>query len=459
MIRHTKVKITILTILALFIVVSGFRCKFLSGAEKQLLQPVAINWWGVEDDARDYSDIIQSYRAIHPNISINYRKLRLAEFEAELVNALAEDRGPDIFSIRNTWVNKYLPKIEPLPEKTTLAYEITQKSLGVKQETIIEVRDNKSLTATQLEGLFIDVVYKDVVKNNQIYGLPLSVGTLVLFYNKDLFNAAGLPLPPTTWPDLQSNVKKLTFQNNNGDLTQSGVALGTGENVEYSADILSLLMMQNGAVMVDGRKVTFGNIPPGAATRSYNPGPEALIFYTDFGNPGKEVYTWNSQFPNSIDAFAQGQTAMLFGYYADIKKLEAKRQGKLNFGIIGVPQIENRPANINFAKYWIHTVSNKSKNINEAWDFIQFMTSAKQASLYLNRTGKPTALRSLVTAQVEDDNLNVFAKQLLTAQSWYRGNNASVVETAFTEMIETVVQDGNLGEAIQLSSQKIQQTL
>lgn len=456
--NNTKIKVTILAVLALFIVVSGFRCKFLSGAEKELLEPVNLTWWGVEDDRSDYSGVIGVYKSIHPNISIEYRKLRLGEFEAELINALAEDRGPDIFSIRNTWVDEYIPKIKPLPEKTTLAYEIKQKSLGVKQETIIEVRDNKSITPAQLEKTFIEVVYKDVVRNNEIYGLPLSVDTLVLFYNKDLFNTAGLPLPPTFWPDVQQSVASLTFQNNDGKLIQSGIALGTADNIKYSEDILSLLMMQNGAQMAEGRQVTFGNVPAGG-DRSYNPGPEALVFYTDFANPSKEVYTWSKDFPNSIDAFAEGRVAIMFGYYADIAKLEAKRQGKLNFSITSAPQIQNRPTKINFARYWIHTVSNKSKNINEAWDFVQFMTKERQVKLYLTKTGKPTALRSLIIEQVEDDELAVFAEQLLTAQSWYHGNDASIVESAFSEMIETVVGAGEVEEAIQISTQKIQQTL
>lgn len=455
---NTKIKTTILVILALFIVVSGFRCKFLSGADKELLKPVNLTWWGVEDDRQDYSGIISAYRSIHPNISINYRKLRLEEFEAELLNALAEDRGPDIFSIKNTWITKYIPKIKPLPETTTLAYEITQKSLGVKQETIIEVRDNKSITPGQIEKSFIEVVYRDVIRGNKIYGLPLSVDTLVLFYNKDLFNTAGIPLPPIFWPDVQQNISSLTFQNNDGKLIQSGIALGTANNVEYSEDILSLLMMQNGAQMISGRKVTFGAIPPGG-NRIYNPGPEALVFYTDFANPGKEVYTWDKNYPNSIDAFAEGSVAMLFGYYSDIAKLEAKRQGKLNFGITGAPQIQNRPSKINFAKYWVNTVSKKSKNVNEAWDFVQFMAQEKQVKLYLNKTGKPTALRSLIAKQIDDAELEVFAEQLLTAQSWYHGNKASVVESAFTEMIEQFIETGDTQETIKLSTQKIQQTL
>ena len=457
--KNLKTKIVFLGLLGIFIVTTGFRCTLLSQAEKQLLKPVELSWWGVEDDADAYSDVINAYKIMHPNIGVNYRRLRAEEFETELLNALAEDRGPDIFSIRNTWVTKYLTKIETLPAKTTMAYEVKQKSLGVKQETIVEVRDTKSITPAKLAADFIEVVAKDVVRGDKIYGLPLSVDTLALFYNKDLFNAAGIPLPPKTWPDLQADVKKLTFQDNSGQLIQAGAGLGTANNIDYFADILALLMMQNGARMASGSTVTFGSLPPGLPGGGYNPGPQALVFYTDFANSGKEVYTWNDTFPNSTDAFAQGRLAMMFGYHSDIEKLQAKRQGKLNFGLAKAPQIANRPADINFARYWVQTVSNKSKNINEAWDFVQFISQEAQAKQYLAKTGKPTALRSVVVTQTEDDKLQVFADQLLTAQSWYQGNDSTVVDSAFGEMVKTVLTGGQVANAIKLATEKIQQTL
>lgn len=459
MTQATKVKLTILMVLALFIVVTGLRCKFISPAEKELLEPIELSWWGVQDSQENFNEIISSYRTIHPNIAIRYRKLRLEEFETALVDALAEDRGPDIFAIKNTWLTKYLSKIEPLPPKTKLAYEITQRSLGIKQEKLIEVRETPSLTPTQLKNAFLDVVYNDVVRGDKIYGLPLSVDTLVLFFNRDLLNSAGIPLPPNSWAELQNQVKKLTFQDNDGNLIQSGVALGAAENVEAGTDILSLLMIQNGAQMTTGNQVTFNVIPPSFPDRTYNPGPEAVQFYTDFASPSKEVYTWNKDFSNSVDAFAAGQVAMMFGYNYHIPILEGKRQGKLNYGITKVPQIEGR-AEVNFASYWIQTVSKKSQHINEAWDFVQFITTKKnETEKYLTKTGKPAALRSLIQDQLANDQLNVFVDQLLTSTSWYKGNDAGAMENAFNEMIKAVRSGAELKDELNLAAQKIQQTL
>lgn len=453
-----KPKILLLALMAMLIISTGFRCKCSTPAEKELLKPVRLIWWGTYDSPGNFSEIISDYKRLHPHISVSYRQLRLQEFEAELLEALAEDRGPDIISLHNTWITKYLSKLEPLPAKTQMAYQSIQKTLGLKEEVVIEVKNNASITTSQLKESFLDVIYHDVVRNRKIYGLPLSVNTLVMFYNRDLFDNAGIPLPPADWQALQENIKRLTFQDQEGNLVQSGVALGGSENIDEAVDIISLLMMQNGAKMTSGSSVTFGLLPADSTDRTYNPGPEALRFYLDFASPAKEVYTWNDNFPSSADAFAEGRVAIIFGYQYLIPYLELKRGGKLNYGIAKIPQIQGRQKEINLAAYWVQTVSKKSANKNEAWDFIQFISQKKRAKKYLDKTGQGTALRSLIEEQLASDKLRVFADQLLTSQSWYKGDDPGVVANAFKNMIETVKNGGDLKKAISLAAQRIQQT-
>src|SRR5690606_39059808 len=69
---------------------------------------VTLEWWTVYKDPTDLNTLIEAYEARFPHISINVRVLRYDEFENTLVNALAEDRGPDIFTIHNTEIGKYV---------------------------------------------------------------------------------------------------------------------------------------------------------------------------------------------------------------------------------------------------------------------------------------------------------------------------------------------------------------
>ena len=100
-------------------------------------------------------------------------------------------------------------------------------------------------------------------------------------------------------------------------------------------------------------------IPENLRFRRTNPAADAVRFYTDFADPGKEVYTWNKNMPNSLEAFILGKTAFFFGYAYHLPTIKS-RAPKLNLSIVKLPQIAGNPE-INFANYWLETVSRKNK--------------------------------------------------------------------------------------------------
>jgi multiple sugar transport system substrate-binding protein len=451
-------KIIALSLLLVFILTSGFGCKTTSQATVEATKPITLTFWQTFDDSDAYSEIIQKYQVLHPNITIEYKKFRYEEYENELLNAWAEDRGPDIFAIQNTWIKKYQTKLAPMPAEITMAYMVETGT--IKKEIIPQLQTNKSLTIRDLKNNFVDVVSSDVVLDDgKIYGLPLSVDTLALYYNRDLLNSAGITNAPKYWnKEFQQVIKKLTKQDPKKGLIQSGVALGTSKNISRFSDILSVLMMQNGAAMTTGSQVTFNTIPP-TMSGGYNPGLEALRFYTDFANPNKEVYCWNNDMPNSIEAFTSGSLAMFFGYSFNLEQIRAQAP-KLNFGIAKLPQIEGNSVEINFANYWVDSVSKKSKYPNESWDFIQFLTKEENAKTYLEKTKKPTALKSLINTQKDDEYLGIFSEQVLSAKSWYRGRSINDAESAIGEMINlALVAADKLQEVLSDGASKVQQTI
>jgi multiple sugar transport system substrate-binding protein len=424
----------------LFILIFSTACKSPATNVGQMMQPVTLNWWGVFHNQGDVSDIISAYKARHPHVTIKYRKLRYEEFENELLHALAEDRGPDILSLHHSWLKKYQSKLSPIPTETKMVFMV--QSGSIKKEVIPELRTKKSITLQGLKDQFVDVVYSDVVLDAKIYALPLSVDTLALYFNRDLFDQAKIIDVPLYWNRyFQETVKNLTILDPRYNILQSGIAMGGAENIERAFDILSVLMMQNGSEMMIGDRVTFHQTPSNLATKDYNPGLEALRFYIDFASSNKEVYSWNEDLPNSIEMFAQGKLAMVFAYSYHLPQIRALAP-KLNFGISPLPQIENSPKEINYANYWVEAVAQKSKHQNEAWDFLQFATSANQVKTYLNKTNKPTALRSLINEQLEEnEEIEVFINQALTARTWYKGSNSLAAEEAIINMI----QEANLG--------------
>ncbi len=450
-------------LMGLTLVLVGAGCGGPSEAQQLASAPVTLKVWRVFDGDNTFSQITAAYQSLHPNVSFEYSQKAYEEYEDDLLRAFAEGNGPDIFSIHNTWIQEYINLIQPMPSAVTIPYGEVRGT--IKKETVYTIKKEPTISFRRLKSEFADSIAKDVIRKvesteggnieNKIIGLPLSLDTLALYYNKDLLNAAGIAEPPRTWSEFQAAVAKLTKISAKDQIIQSGAAIGTGRNIERSFDILSLLMMQNGTVMTNdaGSSVQFAN-DDGEDTYL---GAEATRFYTDFANPLKQVYTWNDNMPDSFDAFVTGKTAMFFGYSYHAPLIRAASP-KLHFSVSQMPQIDGGKV-VNYGNYWVETVAKSTDNIDWAWDFIQFATSQDQVSSYLEAAGRPTARRAMINDQVEDEDLSVFASQILTAKSWYKGKDVEVAERAFYDLIDAALSGDIIEEALSITANKVQQSL
>ncbi|MCC6934531.1 MAG: extracellular solute-binding protein [Candidatus Yanofskybacteria bacterium] len=377
---------------------------------------VTLKVWGVFDDRAVFSAAFKAFETANKGVHIDYQVFPPQEYEAAVINALAAGRGPDVWMMHHTWLPKHIDKIQPMPERLT----------GDKEPL---------MTIKQFKDLFVDVAAYDLVNNGKIYGLPLYVDTLALYYNKDMFSSAGIAQPPRTWNDFMDDVKKITQYDANRNITRLGAAMGSARNINRSTDILMMLMLQSGVQMTnaDGTQATFSRSVDGQ-----NVGERALMFYTDFTNPQKEVYTWNDAMDYSIDAFAEGSTAMMINYAHQVSVIRSKAP-RLNWAVAAVPQASTVDART-YANYWPLVVSLKSEHPETAWRLVHYLAAGEGTVPYLNAANRPSARRDLIEQQKSDPDLGVFALQALTARSWLQANNQTI-ETIFADMIDAV----NLG--------------
>ncbi len=404
--------------------------------------------WGVFDDSDTYSPLFEQYRLLNPYVSdIKYRKFNEETYKKELLNALAAGNGPDLFMIRNSWIEEFKDKIIPAPE-----YQVTEK----------EVRDN-----------FVDVVAHDFIgEDKKIYGLPLSVDSLALYYNKDIFNAAGITEPPKTWEELVALVPRLTKIDQYGNVTQSAIALGTAENINRAPAILLSLMFSLGAEEEDqnGRINLFRTE---AASK-------ALGFYTQFSRVGSSLYTWNPRLHYSMDAFYEGTLGMMVNYSWRYETLKQKN-AKLNMAVAPLPQFAGSSPQ-NYADYWTYVVAKNHEIVlenpqqeamlpqdkeqrntlrkHEAWQLLSYLALPhpnKQITFrngltgnvgtfaldidpteqYLADTKKPAARRDLIEKERNDPVLGPFAVSNLVARN-FRQSDADAIEKILNDMIDRV---------------------
>jgi len=357
--------------------------------------------WGF-DEEEVFDEIFKNYHKLHKNVKIEYFQKDYRNYEEELLDALASGKGPDIFPIKNTWLLRHKNKLAPMPPKMVPFKEI--------------------------EEAFVDVVLKDFSSNNQIYALPLSVDSLALYWNKDLFNSAGIALPPRTWEEVEKITPRLTKIDPFGKITQSAIALGTVSNIDQASKIILTLMLQKKKPLFDLERNEF---------LLDEKVKEAVDFYLKFSDPFSNCYTWNDQMHWSVDAFSEGKCAMLLGFSYH-KKIIEEKSPYLNFSIVPLPQFSDQK--LTLASYWGFAVSATSKHPYQAWDLILYLVNTPSAEIYLQKTKKPPALRFLVNKYLNDPEIGVFATQALYAQS-FPAKSESQLDNLIKEMIQSLIRE------------------
>lgn len=434
-----------LAVVTLLLVGAG--CNASGGGSATPPKPVTLEYWRILDDQDTMAEQIAAYKKLHPNVDIVYRKMREEDYEKILLEAFAENRGPDMFSIPNTWMGAWRAKINPIPKEITVATQTVNA-----QKKIVTVKQKKNgMTILDMRNRYVEGVTKDLIVPfvepgkqpvDKIWGIPLSADTPALFFNRDILKKANFEKPPATWRDVQEYATKLTILETPTDnqpttaIRQSGAAIGTAKNVDNFVDILASLMAQNGARLSDEYSggAAFSQFTEDSRDKVLPPGTEALMFYQSFAFPGTPSYSWNDDMPQSLDAFITGKTAFYFGFPTDIRKIR-DRAPKLDFGIAPMPQVDpSKPTTV--LHYPVEVVSKQSEQPDEAWDFLQFLASEEQVGPYLTAAKRPTAIRSLISGQLTEPDIAPFAGQVLTARAWYRGVDYEKVKDAFTFMID-----------------------
>jgi multiple sugar transport system substrate-binding protein len=371
--------------------------------------------WGT-DNERAFDDLIQSYSGpgSGSQSQIKYVQIDPAQYQTKLLAALAAGTGPDIFEVPNRDLSQWQSVATPVP--ATLATTFNQVTL---------------------QNDFPDVVSQDLESGGYIYALPLSIDTLAMIYNKDLFNTAGIATIPSTWEGLEADIPQLRVTNAQGQITQAALALGGSEaSIPNAPDIVFLLMMQNGVQMTsaDGSTVAFSSGAGGNGTSGIN----AFDFYLQFANAADSNYTWNDGMGTALQSFTQGKTAVIFDYSSALAEIAATAPF-LNYGVAAMPQPANASVAVNYAKYNGLAVSRDSANITAAWNFvISLTTSAADENIYVKDTGAPPALRSVIAADLGNPTMSVFAAQALTARSWHESNSEqfdSIMNTAIVNVL------------------------
>lgn len=379
-----KFPVKILLIALSILVAAGlvfFGIKTFLNREAPPPQEITLTYWGLWEDSSTVQGLISEYEAKTPGVKINYIKQSKDDYRERLVNSLAKGT-PDIFRFHNTWVPTLSTSLSALPPDV--------------------------MSPEEFQNTFYPVASQDLRRGTEIVGMPLMFDGLGLYINEEIFENSGKSAP-TDWNELKSLAQQLTVKNEEGQIEQSGVALGRTDNIDHWEDILALMMLQNGVDM---------SRPTGTQAE------DALSFFTLFAKDG---LVWNETLPPSTQAFAGGKLAMYFGpswRAFEIKQLNPN----LRFKVIPVPQLpKNQPteADITWASYWAEGVSSRSTNQKAAWEFLKFLSQKESLQKMYEQASKTRLFGEIyprrdMASLVEPDPIaGTYVKQAPSARSWY----------------------------------------
>ncbi|MEA3273223.1 MAG: extracellular solute-binding protein [Patescibacteria group bacterium] len=433
--NKTKIGLAILTLGGLLFL-GGCGCK-----ETPASKVAPLEIWGVWDDSDMIEKVISQYKKNNGQISeIKYRKFTYDEYEDELIKAFAAGNGPDIFLAHHTWPVKHLDLMLSLEEAQSIYNKAVEGKSGCKKPPKLM---EPLLTERQYREAFVNVAGADFIKSHHIYGMPLTVDTMALFYNEDLLANVGIAQPPTTWDEFKKDAERLTRVDEYNNIIQAGAAMGTADNVYRAGDILAMLMLQSGCSIVNPETLESS---VDVKTQSQDtgkliwPAMTAMDFYTSFADGASPNYSWNSRMHHSVDAFIEGRVAMMINYTYAIETIKSKAP-QLNFKVAGIPQIKEANPNdkSTYANYWGYVVSRESAEIAnkplEAWRFVKFLGGEEQVSAYTEITKQPASRKDVIQKQMEQPDLGIFAQQALIAESFFQPDEVKI-QKIFNDNIE-----------------------
>ena len=370
---------------------------------------VTITVWG-DIPSHDFSLLLNTPTFNQDKIaSTIYVEKSANTLEAEFTEALARGTGPDLIILTQDRLWKNKPKL-----------------LAIPFESISE-RDFKTTFVEEGE-LFIDA--------GGIYGLPLSIDPMVLYYNRDLLSSAGHAKPIVYLDEIYTSATNLSKKDPAGNLFSSVMALGEARNIPNYKDILSLLLLQAGTPITS---IVGTNLRSQIATNfglPILPSVAALDFYTQFSNPTKVFYSWNRSLIDAQTHFTSGDSAYYLGFASEFRVLKNKNP-TLNFVVSPVPQSRVSSKITTFGRLRAIAISRGSRNSLVALTIAQRLVS-KEVALSLSKSlALPPARRDLLTAKPTDAIFSTFYDAALQSKGWI-DPDADATGIIFRDAIESI---------------------
>lgn len=286
-----------------------------------------------------YHKLVDAFSVKYPDIKVEVIEVSSSDYSKRLSADLAAGAPADVFFLNYRRQAKY-------------------SDSGVLQPLSAYLKNSKVFK----ESDFYPQAMEPFKWKGEQMCIPQNISSLVVYYNKDLFKAAGVDFPATgwTWDDFISTAQALTK-----DLDGDGATDQFGAGIEPEFIRLAPFIWQSGGELVDN--------PPTTLMIDTDQGYEAVNFFVGLQTVHHIVP--NAEEEKSEDSesrFINGRTAM---YFQSRRPTPTFRESaNFDWDVAALPQGKS-PATILHGDGYC--MPSASKNKDAAWTFIEFANSVE----------------------------------------------------------------------------------
>ena len=316
--------------------------------------------FGDPAERQAYVELVDAFHEAHPDIEVELRTIPSpTDYRTRLATEFAAGSPPDI-SLMNFRryaafaANDLLEPLGPLLQNSDL----------------ISVDD------------FYEVAIEGFMWQGVLMCIPQNISSLVVYYNEDLFDAAGVPYPADdwNWDDFVQTASALTR-----DVDGDGAVDQYGLGMEPTLFRLAPFVWQNDAPVVDSVE------RPSRLTLTRPPSLEALQWFVDLRQVHEVVPTRVEEAAQDSESrFIAGTTAMFLNSRRGTPTY--REIASFTWDVAPLPQGKNAASILHSDAYCMST---GTENKEAAWTFIEYANSVEGQSLIAGSGRTVPSLKSV----------------------------------------------------------------
>ncbi|UVK42411.1 sugar ABC transporter substrate-binding protein [Mesorhizobium sp. AR07] len=292
-----------------------------------------------------FADVKKEFEAANPGITVKFEVVPWDVLLQKLTTDITAGTNADLSIIGTRWLIDFV------------------------QQDVAQPLD--SYITPDFKGRFIDTFLSPSIMNGKTYGLPIAASARAMYYNKELFEKAGIAKPPATWTELQEDARKIK-------------ALGSGtfgfglQGKEIETDVYYYYAMWSQGTEILNKDGTSGLGTPGAL--------EAAKLYKSMIDEGlTEPGVTSNNREDVQNLFKQGKVGMMITapFLSNQIKDEAP---KLKYGVAAIPAGPTG-ARGTYGVTDSMIMFKNSKNKDEAWKLLDFLFTKEQRAKFTQGEG------------------------------------------------------------------------